>query len=595
MQIEDQQLKNFIADSGLISREDLEIALNESSKSKRKLEEVLLEKKLISEDKLGNMKAYILGIPFVDIKETEIDAEILKIIPEPMAKQYNAVAFDKHGNQLKVAMLDPNDLQFIDFISKKTGLKIVPCLTDSEGIKKALKLFQKSLKAEFGDIAQEVGIKEEEGEKLVIKSEQGEDRKDMDLKKAAEDLPIVKIVDTLLKHAILEGASDIHIEPEEKDVVVRYRIDGILHDAMTLPKMILPGIVARIKVLSNLKIDEHRLPQDGRFKVESSDYKVAFRVSIIPVFDGEKIVMRLLDESAKVLTLEQMGFRGRDLDIVKNEISKPNGMILVVGPTGSGKTTTLYTVLGILNTTEVNISTLEDPIEYRMQRVNQTQINSKINLTFASGLRALLRQDPDVIMVGEIRDRETAELAVHAALTGHLVLSTLHTNSAAGTLPRLTDMGIEAFLVASTVNIIVSQRLVRKVCQECKEEQHLDESTLKSLSQNINLDKVAELLRKEKIVEDKYKTNKDLWLDVKFSKGKGCSKCRNEGYKGRVGIFEVLNMSEKMSKLINSSATTEEIEKEAISEGMSTMLEDGVIKAVKGVTTLEEILRVTKE
>jgi type IV pilus assembly protein PilB len=380
MQAEDERLKLFLSDSELISKDDLELAVKEAEKNKEKLEDVVLGKKLISGKKLNELKAYILGVPFVDLKNKDIDLKILKIIPESVAKQYKAVAFDKQGKKLNVAMLDPTDLQFMDFIGKKTNLKIVPYLADKKGIKTALQMFQKSLKAEFGDIVQEAGIKEgTDEERLVISSGDDEESKDIDLKKAAEDLPVVKIVDTLLKHAILQEASDIHIEPEEKDVVIRYRIDGVLHDAMTLPKVVFPGIIARIKVLSNLKIDEHRLPQDGRFKVESSDYKVAFRVSIIPVFDGEKVVMRLLNESSSALTLEQIGLRERDLKTTKQEIEKPNGMILVVGPTGSGKTTTLYTILGILNTPEVNISTLEDPIEYRMPRVNQTQINTKIN------------------------------------------------------------------------------------------------------------------------------------------------------------------------------------------------------------------------
>ena len=598
MQVEDQQLKLFLLDFGLISKKNVNDALKEAQTGNKRLEEIILKKKLISQGELSKLKAYILGIPFIDLKDSEINPDVLKIIPESMARQYNAVAFDKQRNQLKVAMLDPNDLQFLDFIGKKTGLEIIPCFTDKESIKKALQFFQKSLKAEFGDIVKEVGGIEEDkeiDEKLVIKSGDGDKEEELDLKKAAEDLPVVKIVDTLLKHAILQSASDIHIEPEEKDVVIRYRIDGILHDAMTLPKIILPGIVARIKILSNLKIDEHRLPQDGRFKVETSDYKIAFRVSIIPVFDGEKIVMRLLNESSSVLTLKQIGFRGRDLKIIEKEVKKPNGMILVVGPTGSGKTTTLYTVLGILNTPEVNISTLEDPIEYRMPRINQSQINAKINFTFASGLRSLLRQDPDIIMVGEIRDSETAELAVHAALTGHLVLSTLHTNSSAGTLPRITDMGIEPFLIASTANVIISQRLVRKICPECKKEYTLDKNTYNSVSQNFDADLIAKIFKKEKIIKKEYKNSEEMWLDLKFFKGKGCDKCRKEGYKGRVGIFEVLEVSDKVAKLINNGATTAEIEAGGIEEGMTTMLEDGLIKAVQGVTTIEEVMRVTKE
>lgn len=592
MQIEDQQLERFLSDLNLISKEDVGKAKKTAQKEKKTLDRVLLEKKMIAEQELNKAKAYIMGIPFVDLKEIEIDSKVLKIIPEQVTRQYKAVAFDKQGGQLKVAMLDPNDLQFIDFISKKTGLEIIPCLTDEEGIKKALKYFQKSLQAEFGDLVPSMGV--DNGESLVIKNEGDEGDEGVDLLKAAEDLPVVKIVDTLLKHAILEGASDIHIEPEEKDVVTRFRIDGVLHDAMTLPRVILPGIVARIKVLANLKIDEHRLPQDGRFKVESPDYKVAFRVSIIPVFDGEKIVMRLLNESQENLTLEQMGFRKRDFEVVNREIEKPNGMILVVGPTGSGKTTTLYTILGILNKPDVNISTLEDPVEYRMPRVNQSQINAKINFTFASGLRALLRQDPDIIMVGEIRDGETAQLAVHAALTGHLVLSTLHTSSAAGTLPRITDMGIENFLVASTANVIISQRLVRKNCKECLETYQMDEALYESFASKFDVEKLAVVLQNEGLVEKKYKDIKDLWMSVKFSKGKGCAKCRG-GYKGRLGLYEVLPITDAIRKSINSGANAEEIENEAIKEGMNTMLEDGIVKAVQGVTTIEEVVRVTKE
>lgn len=599
MQVEDNQLKLFLSEFNLISQKDLDSALSEAKNKNEKLKDVILKKKLISKEELDKLTAYILGIPFVDLKKSEIKPEILKIIPEPVSKQYKAVAFEKRGKQLKVAMLDPGDLQFIDFISKKTGLEIIPCLTNEEGLKKALQFFQKSLKAEFGEMVGGAGFLEQEGEGegegFVIKSgEKEEEGINLDLRKAAEDLPVIKIVDTFLKHAILQQASDIHIEPEEKDVVIRYRIDGVLHDAMTLPKVILPGIIARIKILSNLKIDEHRLPQDGRFKIESDDYKVAFRVSIIPVFDGEKVVMRLLNEGSNNLTLKQIGFRERDLGIINREIEKPNGMILVVGPTGSGKTTTLYTISAILNTPDVNISTLEDPIEYRMPRVNQSQINTKINFTFALGLRALLRQDPDIIMVGEIRDRETAELAVHAALTGHLVLSTLHTNSAAGTLPRIKEMGVESFLVASTANVIISQRLVRKICPECREEYNLDEALYDSFSQKFDIDEMSELIKKNKLIKKNYKSNKEMWLDIKFARGKGCRKCRN-GYKGRLGIFEVLQISDKVKKLINSSAPGEEIEEAAKAEGMTTMLEDGIIKIVQGITTIEEVMRVTKE
>ena len=596
MQIDNQQLKSFLLDAGLISEEKLKKALKKSSKSGRKLEEVIIKDKLVSQDKINKLKAYILGIPFIDLTQADIPKEIIEIIPEPVARKYQVVAFKKTGRELKVAMIDPGDLQILDFIRKKTGLEITSCLTNKESIKHVLKQYQKSLEAEFGDIIQNEEKSEGEiltGDKISESEKKGE--KGIDLKKEAEDMPIVKIVDTLLKHAIVEGASDVHIEPEEKDVVARYRVDGILHDAMTLPLKVLPGIIARIKILANLKIDEHRLPQDGRFKIETPDYKVAFRVSVLPVFDGEKVVMRLLDESSKNLNLEQIGFSKKDLKIVKSSIKKPNGMILVTGPTGSGKTTTLYTILSILNTPEVNISTLEDPVEYRMPRINQTQINPKIGLSFASGLRALLRQDPDIIMVGEIRDHETAEMAIHSALTGHLVLSTLHTNNAAGTLPRLLEMGIESFLLASTTNVIIAQRLVRKICPNCKKSYHLDEAMFEKLSEQYNLEAIARVLEKRKIIKGPIKDYKKALLGLEFFRGEGCSRCHQRGYKGRAGVFEVMKITDEIKKLLDKSAGAEILEEKAIEEGMNTIVQDGFAKAAQGITSIEEVMRVTKE
>lgn len=392
----------------------------------------------------------------------------------------------------------------------------------------------------------------------------------------------------------MQSASDIHIEPGEKEVRVRYRIDGILHDAMTLPGQVLDGLIARIKVLSNLKLDEHRLPQDGRFKLEKEGYKLSFRVSILPVFEGEKIVMRLLDESAKGLTLEKMGLVGDALEAVHRSIKRPNGMILVTGPTGSGKTTTLYTVMDILNTSQVNISTVEDPIEYRMMRVNQTQVNAKIGMTFAAALRSLLRQDPDIIMVGEIRDGETMQIAIEAAMTGHLVLSTLHTNSAAATLPRLLDMGAEAFLIASTVNVIIGQRLVRKLCNDCKVPYKLDDKEIKTLNESYDMKEILETIKKSPEMKGKINA-KDTLEDFDFYRPKGCEKCSNEGYHGRLGIYEVLDMNEDMGKLVTSNATSDVIERKAKENGMQTMCEDGFIKAAQGVTSIEEVIRVTKE
>jgi type IV pilus assembly protein PilB len=510
----------------------------------------------------------------------------LHIIPEPIAKKSRVVAFEKVGTNLKVAMLNPDDLQTIDFIKKKTGLKIVPCLTTEESINQVLRQYGKSLKAEFGDILN--------AESSVEGEYSAETDPEQNLEKVAQGIPVIRVVDTLIKHAILQSASDIHIEPEEKEVHVRYRIDGILHDAMTLPRDIAAGIVARIKVLSNLKLDEHRLPQDGRFKLESEEQRISFRVSILPVFDGEKIVMRLLDESSKGLTLEKMGFAGVPLEIVHREIKKPNGMVLVTGPTGSGKTTTLYTVMDILNTNEVNISTVEDPVEYRMPRVNQTQVNSKIGMTFAAALRALLRQDPDIVMVGEIRDEETLEIALHAAMTGHLVLSTLHTNGAAAAIPRMIDMGAEPFLIASTTNVVIAQRLVRRLCVECREEYRMKKAEIATLNKTFNLEEVMASLKKESQMKEKLANVSD-WEGVALFRAKGCDQCGGEGYHGRIGIYEVFEMTSDIRKLVMESATSEILERAARDGGMLTMVEDGFLKAILGATSVEEILRVTKE
>ncbi|MEF3691533.1 MAG: ATPase, T2SS/T4P/T4SS family [Candidatus Moraniibacteriota bacterium] len=590
MRIDNKQLKDFLLDGEVLDSSEIEAVFEESEKSGRLMGDLLLEKNLVSKDELNKLYAYILGTPFVDLSKETIAPEILKMIPEPIAKKYKIVAFDKSNGDLKVAMLNPGDLQTIEFIKKKTGLSVTPCLTTEEGISSILKQYEKSLKAEFGDMIGVEGGGITKGA-VVEKTDKKTDKK---LSKEAEDLPVINVVDAIIKHAVLDSASDIHIEPDEKEVRVRYRIDGILHDAMTLPKKIMSGMIARIKVLANLKLDEHRLPQDGRFKIVNDDYKISFRVNILPIFDGEKIVMRLLDEGSKGLTLEKMGLQGTGLEVVHRQIKKPNGMILVTGPTGSGKTTTLYTIMDILNTPEVNISTVEDPVEYRMPRINQTQINSKIGLTFASSLRALLRQDPDIIMVGEIRDEETMEIAMHAAMTGHLVLSTLHTNSAAGTLPRLLDMGAEPFLVASTTNVVIAQRLVRKLCSECKVEYTLEKKELDVMAKSFDLDGILKIMSENEQLKGSIDPKKG-WEKIKFFRPKGCKMCNDEGYKGRLGIYEVLENSEEIEKLITQASSAETIEKKSIELGMLTMVEDGFIKAAQGITSIEEVLRVTKE
>ncbi len=593
MRIKNEQLRDFLLGSGLLNENDIQKNFTEAQKKKISLGDLLLQKKKMEKADLNNLYAYILGVPFLKLKKEKIPTKVLQIIPEAIAKKNNIIAFEKTKTALKVAMLDPGNIQILDFIRKKVSLDVIPHLTDEESIKTALKQYKKSLKAEFGDIIDE-GAEKMTAELTDKKNKSGATKKDIKkLKEEAKDLPVVRIVDTLLKHAILQGASDIHIEPTEKEVIVRYRVDGVLHDTMTLPRQVLSGVVARIKVLSSLKLDEHRLPQDGRFKIEKEDYKISFRVNILPVFDGEKVVMRLLDESSKGLTLEKMGLQSRALEIIHRDIKRPNGMILVTGPTGSGKTTTLYTIMDILNTPTVNVSTVEDPVEYRMPRVNQTQISPKIGLTFAASLRALLRQDPDIIMVGEIRDKETMEIAMHAAMTGHLVLSTLHTNSAAASLPRLLDMGAEPFLVASTVNVIIAQRLLRRLCPECKEEYTLNKKEIKTLEDNLDIDNMLQILKKSEVLKGIVK-NDDTWESIKFYRSKGCERC-SEGYKGRAGIYEVMEISDNIKKMIMQVSDAKVIENKSRENGMLKMIEDGFIKAVQGLTSIEEVLRVTKE
>ena len=584
MKVEPQQLKAFLLDAGLITEKQFDDCFKKAQVSRQKVSDVLVSEGLIAEEEIIKLQAYILGIPFVNLEKEKVEPGVLKIIPEPIARSHNIIAFRKKGQDLEVAMLDPEDLMTIEFIKKTADLKILPRLTTPDSIKNVLRQYQKTLEAEFGEIIK----KEAEGIKTVKEEEIFEEKEE--LRKAAEELPVIRIIDTLLKHAILQRASDIHIEPLEKEVTVRYRIDGILRDAMILPRQAASGIVARIKVLSNLRLDEHRLPQDGRFKVETEDYKYSIRVSILPVFDGEKIVMRLLSESAKAYTLESLGLRGKALEDIQDNLRKPVGMILVTGPTGCGKTTTLYAMMEILNTPGVNISTVEDPVEYRMPKINQTQVNPKIGLTFASGLRALVRQDPDIIMVGEIRDNETASLAINAALTGHLVLSTLHTISAAGSIPRLIDMQCEPFLISSTLNCILAQRLVRRLCLE-REKYTLSGPEIKNLKKYCDLERILEILKKEKIIKPKEKIE-----DIEFSRPKPSKDCP-DGYKGRVGIYEALPVSESIKELIIKRATSDAIQAQAQKEGegMINMVEDGFIKASQGITSIEEVLRVITE
>ncbi|MEY4746962.1 MAG: hypothetical protein RLZZ416_11 [Candidatus Parcubacteria bacterium] len=579
MYISDTHLKSFLADAGLVSNRDFDAAEAEAKAEGKTVGEILTAKNAIGEDELRRTYAYILGIPFVALVGTTIKYETLQQIPEPIARRNNIISYSHKGDELEVAMLDTDDLAAIDFIKKKTHLKILPRLTDVVSIKSALKQYQQGLKDNLGSvIARETAALEKTG------SATGE----KELKEMAEGMSAVRIVDTLLRHANAQGASDIHIEPLEESLLIRYRIDGLLHDAMELPKSAAPAITARIKVLSNMRLDEHRLPQDGRFGAESAGEKISFRVSVLPTYYGEKIVMRLLRDSISGFTLEGIGFHGAGLERMHEATRKNTGMILATGPTGAGKSTTLYTLLDIVNTPDVNISTVEDPIEYQMKRVNQTQVRPEIGFTFANGLRSLVRQDPDIIMVGEIRDKETASLAINAALTGHLVLSTLHTNSAAGAIPRLLDMGIEPFLLVSTLRVVIGQRLVRRLNAD-KEKYELSKDEQAQLARVVDAGAVLKALKEEKVVA------KDAtWGKVPFYKAKEGGQT-SSGYSGRIGIHEVLAVTSTIKELVMKNAISDEIQKQAKSEGMLTMAEDGIFKAAQGISTIEEVLRAVTE
>ncbi len=584
MKIDPGQLKAFLLDSGLISEKDIDTAIKKASEQGLRPGDVLVAQGKIIQKDIERVYGHILGIPFVSLEGENIDPSVLQMVPEPIARAHNVVAYKKTAKDLEVAMLDPEDLETIEFMHKKTGLIIKPRMTNEGSMKYLLALYQKSLEAEFGEI-----IKGESGGFTTSAASTGEaGDTGEDLQKVAQELPIIKIVDTLIRHAILQKASDIHIEPLERELVVRYRIDGILRDAMVLPKKIASAVIARIKVLSSLKLDEKRLPQDGRFKIESPEYKFSTRVSILPVYDGEKVVMRLLPENTHSFTLESLGFHGESLELLHQNIKKSVGMILATGPTGSGKTTTLYTLMDLVNTPDVNISTIEDPIEYRMPRINQTQVRPDIGFSFANGLRSLLRQDPDILMIGEIRDSETAGLAINAALTGHLVLSTLHTNSAAGALPRLIDLGVEPFLIASTVNVIVAQRLVRTLYKS-REEYHMNKDQVAQLGKLVDLDRMLKFLRDEKIVPPNATME-----EVPFYKPVPSPEAP-DGYQGRIGVHEVMVVTPVMREMVIKGVSAGELDTMARKSGMMSMLEDGIFKSTQGITTVEEVLRVTQE
>jgi type IV pilus assembly protein PilB len=596
MRIADSLVEKLLKDSGKVSDEQIKGLRAQETKEKKPLQDLVLKNNLLNERELTQAYAQEIDVPLIELNAREIKKEILKLLPERIARQYHAVVFglDENGTRL-VAMEDPDDIQALNFLQKQLGNDIRVYITLSSMLQGALDQYRGNIEGELTKV-----MSDEEA------PEEAEEVSEDDL---TEDSPIAQTVNLLIEYGVKSGASDIHIEPRETYVIVRYRVDGVLHEANKLPRKVLNALVSRIKILSNLKIDEHRAPQDGRFKVQVSGNVYALRVSTLPVTDGEKVVMRILSESSKAADFNELGFWGNALETLQHAIIQPHGMVLVTGPTGSGKSTTLFSVLSKLNTPDVNISTVEDPVEYRIPGVNQTQVNPVAGMTFTNGLRALLRQDPNIIMVGEIRDGETAELAVQAALTGHLVFSTLHTNNAATCLPRLLDMNIEPFLIASTVRVVIGQRLVRRLCLDCREVYKPDEAELKQLAKtfSITTDSIKQIHELEsQALEDgigkaegaKLPTNELSTTTSGITKlykahDDGCANCNHTGFKGRIGIYEVLPNNEEIQKLIVSSGTSEVINREAINEGMLTMQTDGFIKSLRGETTIAEVLRVT--
>lgn len=578
--VKTENFESFLVENGFITQALYAKLQAESAKTGQSIEKLISAEKILNGETLAKAKAAFLNIPYVSFEDKEIPREIIDLIPEETYNFYRLFAFELNGNSLKVAMVDPTNIQALEaleFLSKKQGYNIQLYATDEANFNRVMRKQQ--------DITQVVGAALADIKQTEDKEKKDKQRTVVDVSKLqdlVQDAPISKIVDIILTNAIDGDASDIHIEPTDKDLRVRYRIDGILHEVMTLPHNVQSAVISKIKILSNLKIDETRLPQDGRFHYETTQKQVDLRVSILPNVNGEKVVMRILDKSTQVPTLEQLGFRGKALQWTLENIKKTHGIFLITGPTGSGKSTTLYSLLSMLNSEKVNIITLEDPVEYYMDGVNQTQINPDIGLTFASGLRSILRQDPNIIMVGEIRDKETAELAVQAALTGHLVFSTLHTNNAIGALPRLIDMDIEPFLLVASINVVGAQRLCRKICPDCKAEVPLPPEIREKFTSelaNINKEELGDIDMKA----------------MKVYAGKGCKKCGDTGYRGRVAIVEVLPVDTKIQNLVLSKANPVEILEEAQKLGMVTMQQDGIIKVLLGVTTFEEVIRVTSE
>lgn len=562
-----QKLSDILVEEKILTSEQGSLVKLESLNTGRGEEEIILEHNFVPEEEIFKGKAKTLGVPFVRLSTIAVAPEVINFVPEAVARRYTIFPFtyDQGKNTLSLAMADPLDVEAVKFVESKSACKVLPFLALEKEIS--------------GLIDQEYrrGLSVEVTEALAAVAPRP---KTLDVQKISEiiqEAPIAKIVSTILEYAVRSRASDVHLEPQKERTRVRYRIDGILHEKLALPKNVHEAVISRIKILSGMKIDEKRVPQDGRFNFKAGEDEVDLRVSTLPASNGEKIVMRLLRKSGGVPTLPELGLRGTALKNLETQILRPYGIIIVCGPTGSGKTTTLYAVLSRLNTAKVNIVTLEDPVEYEIAGVNQVQINPTAGLTFANGLRSFLRQDPNIILVGEIRDRETTGLAIQAALTGHLVFSTLHTNNASGALPRLLDMGAENFLLASSMNCVVGQRICRRVCQTCRENYEPPQEMV---------DDVQKVLGK---------LLPQAGGKLKLYRGKGCEECNKTGYFGRLGIFEVLPVSEKIARLILERASADDLEKLATEEGMITMKQDGYLKAIEGITTIEEVLRVAQD
>ncbi len=559
--------EDVLASRGLLTSQQLTFIKDEAKRRQEPAEKILEQMGWVSNEQLVEAKAAVIGVPYVVPDQQPISPEVLAFLPEEVAKRFTVVPISKEKDTLLVAMADPLDLQILEFIEKKSGLAVRPYIATAESINRAIaEQYSRGLSYEVGEALKEASP----GIALPLSIQPGAIG-------IMGEAPVSRIVSTLLEYGIKVRASDIHIEPLENETRIRYRIDGILHEKLILPRRIHDAIVSRIKILGNMKIDEKRLPQDARFNFKIGQEELDLRLSTMPSVYGEKVVMRLLKKTGGVPTLPELGLRGKALQNLEQNIARPHGIILICGPTGSGKTTTLYSILSKLNSTKVNIMTIEDPIEYQIAGVNQVQVNPQAGLNFASGLRSFLRQDPNIIMVGEIRDAETTDLAIQASLTGHLVFSTLHTNDASGALPRLLDMHAEPYLIASTVTCVVGQRVVRRICPTCR------------------ISKIAseEVLAQLKAVLDKL-YNFDLKKPQLFV-GQGCKECNNTGYLGRIGIFEILVASEKIARMILARETAQAIESQAVTEGMITMKQDGFLKVIEGVTTIEEVLRVAEE